>query len=198
VSVVIGLYVSLRWLEGADRYTLLRWMSDPAVRQFIPPFSLPTRDFVDALLAPRAVRNNNCVFGVIDRRAGTLIGITGLLAIDPATGCAFTGTIMGERQHWGKGCALEAKILALRYGFDRMHIRSAFARVDPSNLRAMALVNRCGYASVPEDSRDVPIEQVLILTDEAWRETWGKYVKMVNPAFWIENPEFRQEGDKGE
>lgn len=76
---------------------------------------------------------------------GRHIGNIGLHRIDWRNRVATTGTLIGEKDLWGKGIGTEAKILLLHHAFQSMNLRKICSQAIAYNERSIAYSKKCGY-----------------------------------------------------
>jgi RimJ/RimL family protein N-acetyltransferase len=83
----------------------------------------------------------------IETSEGEYIGNMGLHNINWRDRTATTGTLIGEKNYWGKGLGTEAKILLLRHAFHTMNLRKICSQVIEFNGRSKRYSEKCGYKS---------------------------------------------------
>jgi RimJ/RimL family protein N-acetyltransferase len=161
VPFLPGKRVGLHVLTPNDAPTLVRWISDPEVRRFVkitlPMGEAEEREWVEKQTSRRAT---DLVFGLVTAE-GKYIGNMGLHKINHLHGTATTGSLIGEKDHWGKGFGYEAKMLLLHYAFVDLNLRRIASRTYDFNGRSQRCLEKCGY--VHEGT----------LKEELWRE--GRY-----------------------
>lgn len=113
--VVRGEKVTLRPFSQADAETFVAWLSEPEVTRFIllryPPTLDAEREWFDRMSRDAA----EILWGI--EYEGRLVGTSGVHRIDWANGHAVTGTLIGDREAWGKGVGGESMRLRTRYCF---------------------------------------------------------------------------------
>jgi RimJ/RimL family protein N-acetyltransferase len=73
-----------------------------------------------------------------------MIGTCTLFAIEPAHRRAMIGYALA-REHWGRGYAQEALLLALGHAFGALGLNRVEADIDPRNSASLRLVERVGF-----------------------------------------------------
>lgn len=144
IPVLKGLKTILRLLRESDVDTLLRWINDEEVNQFLmsrlPMHEAGEREWVSAL----GKSDTNIVFG-IETLDGTFIGTMGLHSINWIDRTAVSGTLIGEKEYQGKGYGTDAKMTLLNFAFMRLGLCKICSAVIAFNERSLAYTRKCGY-----------------------------------------------------
>ncbi len=74
-----------------------------------------------------------------------LIGYTGLWIDSWASGEAWVGISLGEREYWGKGYGTDAMQLILRYAFTELNVYRVSLDALGTNARAIRSYEKCGF-----------------------------------------------------
>lgn len=147
-----GPRVTLRPWRADDVESFALMNADPRVMEFLP--ALLSRDEAAQMIA-RAQ-------GAIEERGwgmwalqvdGRCIGFTGLgiPRFDaPFMPCVEVGWRLAH-DAWGRGYATEAARLALRYGFDELHLAEIVSYTTVNNLRSRRVMERLGMTRDPAD-----------------------------------------------
>ena len=147
-----GPRVTLRPWRADDVESFALMNADPRVMEFLP--ALLSRDEAAQMIA-RAQ-------GAIEERGwgmwalqvdGRCIGFTGLgiPRFDaPFMPCVEVGWRLAH-DAWGRGYATEAAQLALRYGFDELHLAEIVSYTTVNNLRSRRVMERLGMTRDPAD-----------------------------------------------
>ena len=163
VEFLSGEYLYLRPVEAADLERCRSWMNDPEVRRFVcaqwPVDEIGQRQWFDKL--DRGWSRRDVTFAIVLRDGDRLIGTLGLHGIDWRNRRATTGTLIGEKDCWGRGYGSEAKRLLLGYAFDTLGLRRIDSEVLANNPRSLACQKKCGYV---EEGR----RRQAILVDGVW------------------------------
>jgi RimJ/RimL family protein N-acetyltransferase len=138
-----GRHVTLRPPAKADAAIMTRWINDPDVRQFVTT-SYPIDEDAEAAYLVDANKPGKNVFLVIEVD-GRPIGTMGLHNINLIDRTCTTGTIIGEKDCWGKGYGTDAKMALLEYAFDSLGLRKIHSSVIAYNKRSLAYSLKCGY-----------------------------------------------------
>lgn len=136
--------VELRPLLEEDVTLLLRWINDPEVNMYLqvylPMMEADEREWIQNLHKQKA---ENIVFMIVT--GGKPIGTMGLHGIDYRNRRATTGTLIGEKEYWGKGHGTKAKMLLLEYAFNTLNLRKVCSNAYAFNERSIRYSKRCGY-----------------------------------------------------
>lgn len=169
-----GERVVLRPLERADAPALRRWMNDPEITCWLS-HALPMFEAdADAWIEQVSRSKTEFAFGLLVD--GALVGFNTIHGVNWQHRTALTGTIIGEREYWGRGYATEARQLLLDYAFNSLDLFALLARVAAHNERSVAYAKGCGYEEVgripnwyrrPNGERSD--EVLLLVTQESWR-----------------------------
>ncbi|MDB5188218.1 MAG: GCN5-related N-acetyltransferase [Candidatus Kaiserbacteria bacterium] len=179
-----GKRVLLRPLERADIPTLRRWMNDPEITQFLMrAFPLMEKE-EEEWIENKHMNQNDVALGIVTVENKKLIGSIGLHGINWQHRTATTGTVLGEKECWGKGYGTEAKMLLLDFAFNTLDLYGVVSRVLSHNGRSLAYGKKCGYEEVgrlPQWIRRQNGERcdevLLIVTQEKWGPLWQEYLK---------------------
>ncbi len=139
-----GNKTNLRPVSRVDIPRMLRWVNDPDVRQFVsssfPITQKSEEEWVDSL-----GKNKNDVVLIIETKSGEAIGTMGLHNINWIDRVATTGAMIGEKQYWGQGYGVDAKMALLDYAFNTLNLHRVNSDVYEFNERSTKYSLRCGY-----------------------------------------------------
>ncbi|MBI5496272.1 MAG: GNAT family N-acetyltransferase [Deltaproteobacteria bacterium] len=138
--------VSLRPLDVSDVDTVLRWINDPEVTQYLLLGRMPinrTREL--EWLQKLYTSETDVVFAIVRTSDGTHVGSCGLHRIDSVDRSAEAGIMIGERTAWGHGFGTDAMELLLRYAFDVRGLNRVELEVFGDNARAIATYRKLGF-----------------------------------------------------
>lgn len=168
-----GRKVSLRPLERGDLQNCVRWVNDPEIRDLIKNNWPVTLREEEQWFEGFSKKNRNDMILAMVTNDGRHIGNMGLHRIDWRGRVATTGTLIGEKDFWGKGFGTEAKILLLNHAFRSMNLRKICSQAIAYNERSIAYSRKCGY------------EVEGILKEHVFRR--GQYWDIVNLAVFLED-----------
>lgn len=146
VACIIGMKTILRPVNiETDFESMLRWINDPQVNRFLkargPITILQEREYVEKI----GKDPSNIIFAIETREDHRLIGTMGIHNIDYPSGNATTGSLIGEKDCWGKGYGTDAKMLLLNYAFNTLNLRRINSSTIAYNERSSRCLQRCGY-----------------------------------------------------
>jgi RimJ/RimL family protein N-acetyltransferase len=161
----------------SDRHldNAVAWINDPEVTQH-----LSFGDFPMTRLAERSwfeERSKPCETDIslaIETLDGRNIGFSGMFAISWRHGTATTGTMIGDRDSWGKGFGTDAARLRNRYAFDVLGLRMLYSEVYEGNDRSLRMLLKAGYLECGRRpkriwKRGAYRDEILLYLDrEAW------------------------------
>jgi RimJ/RimL family protein N-acetyltransferase len=138
-----GEVVRLRAVERGDLPTIIKWINDPQVTEFLqfePPMSLEDEEAWYAHM----LKSRDKAFA-IETRDGRLIGDIGLIGLDWRNRKTDIGIMIGEKEAWSQGHGTDAITVLLRYLFEELNLNRVALYVDITNYHAMRCYDRCGF-----------------------------------------------------
>ncbi len=98
----------------------------------------------------KSIQNNpTCkVFAICDRNSHKHIGNISLQQISHKDKSAEFAILMGEKEFWGKGLALEASKLLIKYGFESLEIKRIYCGTSELNIPMQKLASTLGMKKV--------------------------------------------------
>ncbi len=138
--------VYLRPLLKEDASLLMRWVNDPEVYNFLSMY-LPSMEAEEEAWIEMLYKNkdSNVVLMICLTEGDKPIGTMGLHNISFRDGTATTGSMIGEKDYWGKGYGTEAKMVLLNYAFNTLNLRKICSSVYSYNERSLKYSEKCGY-----------------------------------------------------
>lgn len=140
-----GNIISLRPITLSEvNLSYLSWLEDPEVMQGIATsgYTLEKlREYVDKRTGNPSV----AFFAIWANDSHQHIGNIKLEEQDSQSKVADLGLLIGNKSYWGKGVGKEACQLAIRYGFDQMHLRKIYLAVYENNPAARKLYTNLGF-----------------------------------------------------
>ncbi len=177
-----GTRVYLRPFDTNDVATLQRWMNDVSVTQYLGRgFPVTAREETE-WVERHGKDTKNVVLAIMATDGDQLIGSVRLHNINYIDRTAETGTLIGEKDYWGKGYGTEAKMLLLDFAFHTLGLHSVLSRVLAFNGRSLAYARKCGYEEVGTlpswvfrngERHDLLF---LVVTFERWKPLWQEYL----------------------
>ena len=144
---IVGEQVRLRPFQGRDLSRVITWRRDGELRRGAL--------WGDGVFGPREARRwlravtdptdpGRLTFAVELRTSGRLVGLTNLIRIDRASGTAYFGVVIGEKDCWGRGVGGETLRLMLERAA-ALGLRKVLLEVAADNPRAIELYRRIGF-----------------------------------------------------
>ncbi|TSC85833.1 MAG: GCN5-like N-acetyltransferase [Parcubacteria group bacterium Gr01-1014_8] len=127
------------------------YLNDPEVNRYLRTRPPVTLEHQKAWLQRSAHDVTAKVFSVFAKENGDkfkFIGVVSFRDIDPATGGANGGAVIGDKAYWKKGIASEARILQLHYGFSKLGINWVLGHSIDPNVASQKLLEHVGYTLI--------------------------------------------------
>lgn len=123
-----------------------RWMNDPATNRFLEsrfyPHSMETlREYI----VNKQGDNLNAFFAIVLNDGDRHVGNIKLGPIDSNHRLADIGILIGEKDCWGKGYALEAISLIVDYAFNTLNLHKMTAGCYAPNKGAIRAFEKAGF-----------------------------------------------------
>jgi [ribosomal protein S5]-alanine N-acetyltransferase len=142
----LGKRIHLRNLLLKDvnaRY--LGWLKDRDVNKYMSrnlPVTLKAlREYFHGITR----RENAMIFAIGLNHSQRHIGNVTLQEIDHQKGSAVFGIMIGDKAQWNKGYGKEATLLVLKYGFEKLGLKTIRLGVLPGHQGAIELYKKCGF-----------------------------------------------------
>jgi RimJ/RimL family protein N-acetyltransferase len=146
-----GELTRLRPFEIEDAATMVKWINDPAVHQYVgaPDFqwSLPAEeDFVREASPNDWEHGINLAIEATDTGDGpVLIGNIALHDLQPVFRHATLGVQIGERDYWSHGYGTDAVRTLCRFGFEELDLHRIDLTVAEFNPRGLRAYEKVGF-----------------------------------------------------
>lgn len=145
----------LRPITINDTEMILNWRNSDAVKQFfIRQEDITVEEhlyWLEELVSSGKV----CQFIICVKNEDKPIGSVYLQKIDTVNGDAEYGIFIGETSALGKGYGTEAGRLMLKYGFEKLNLKTIYLRVYADNIRAIRSYLRIGFRHENQDANQV-------------------------------------------
>ena len=142
---LIGEQIYLRSLAEDDLDRCMRWINDPEILSTLGR-RFPMSQTLEREWITSQYKSEKDFSLAIALKDGDLhIGNCGLHQIDYQNRNAEFGIMIGEKEHWGHGYALEAAKLILQYGFDELNLHRISLEVYSHNERAQRAYEKAGF-----------------------------------------------------
>lgn len=130
-----------RHLENA-----VRWMNDPEVTQFLLVGDFPiSKAAEEKFFESRAEMREDDVMWAIETLEGVHVGFSGLHQINQMHKTSISGSLLGDKELWGKGLGTDAARVRARYAFDVLGLRMVMSAVLEGNDRSLRMQEKVGY-----------------------------------------------------
>ena len=124
-----------------------KWQNDPKVRRYARNTWPITIEEVKKWFEPSPDRHMKefVVFTIYHKRDKRPIGSVGFGRINWVSKNANIFATIGEPEYWGKGIAIEANKLLIKYGFAELNFHKIYAGVFTPNKRSLRAAEKLGF-----------------------------------------------------
>ncbi|MCF6194684.1 MAG: GNAT family N-acetyltransferase [Kangiellaceae bacterium] len=162
-----GETIILRGLEESDLTAeYLQWLNDEEVCKYNSHAIFPNNSSKMKKYFESLDQKNSVVLAIIHRAENRHIGNISLQSIDWVSRSAEFAILLGNKNFWGKGVAIEAANLIVNYGFERLNLHRIHCGTSSENIGMQKLASNL---KMKEEGR----------RREAMYKN-GKFVDMVN------------------
>jgi RimJ/RimL family protein N-acetyltransferase len=167
--------VTLRPPVPEDVPHIVRWIADVEVTRMLGYMQQAFSEAQETDWLKKIAEERNSVFWVIEVD-GKPIGTTSIRDIDWKNQHGESGTLIGERDYWGKGIGIEQAELRTRFAFHELNLIKLKSAAFAENTASIRMARRIGY-------REVGTERKEVFSDGKWhdgvlsellREDWEK------------------------
>jgi RimJ/RimL family protein N-acetyltransferase len=113
--------------------------------QYLPVTEMAQEKLVDSLAGAGPDSQLLLVIELNGKDGGIPIGNINLHRVDVKNQHAYFGILIGEKEHWCKGCGTEATRLLLGYAFNQMNLQRITSHVFAFNERSVAMHKKAGF-----------------------------------------------------
>jgi RimJ/RimL family protein N-acetyltransferase len=125
------------------------WMNDPEVTHWLLVGDYPlSRRAEEAYFDRHGEVNENDIAWAIETLEGKHVGFSGLHQISHFHKIAISGTVLGDKEAWGKGYGTDAARVRARYAFDVLGLRMIESGILEGNERSIKMQEKVGYKVV--------------------------------------------------
>ena len=137
------MHVTIRKFEKNDIENKVKWINNPENNRYLHydlPLSLEKTECW--FESHRGDRNR---YDAVIEADGVPVGVIGLLSIDSNSRKAEYYITIGEPEYKGKGCALQASLELLKYGFEELNLNKIYLYTETGNIPAQRLFEKAGF-----------------------------------------------------
>jgi len=174
--------VYLRALEIEDYKTTFKWRQDVDIQY---GFS-DKKVFVSSENEKKWIENiindfSKVSLGICLKENDKLIGLTFLTDIDMHNKTGHCPSLIGDKEHWGKGLATEARMLILHHAILDRGLNRIWARIVSDNIASIRMCEKCGYKKEGEFKQSrfkngsFVDEFYYAVLKEDFMEVWNKF-----------------------
>ncbi|HEY1421347.1 MAG TPA: GNAT family protein [Candidatus Dormibacteraeota bacterium] len=172
--VIQGKLVRLRPPQPQEAAAMALWFEDMEVTRFLklrhPPSVEAEKEWLEEV-----ARDPSSVFWGIEHQ-GRLAGATSIMKIDWRDQHGTTGTVLGDKQVWGRGIGRELMQLRAAYAFTQLPLRKLKSGYFEGNVASGRAQAAAGYREVGRWRHDRFIDGKWVdhVLTELLREDWAK------------------------
>lgn len=146
---LVGEKVSLNALEAVDvNHDYLGWLNDPEVMRYLGSAgSWSTRESLLTYLERFRESTSDLLLAIRDCQTGLHIGNVTINHVNWTTRTGHLGIMIGRKEYWGKGYALEAMKLFLEYLFRQVKLRKVTAGAPVDNVASIVTLKKLGFTT---------------------------------------------------
>jgi len=143
-----GARIRLVPLDRAEHFeNFLRWFNDPEITRWVSQFMPVTREAEEKWLERTLASEHDVVLAILDEN-GCHIGNAGLHSIDWRCRSAVTGTVIGEKDAWGKGYGTDVMRTRARWAFEELGLNRLQSECFAQNLASARCLEKTGYRRI--------------------------------------------------
>jgi [ribosomal protein S5]-alanine N-acetyltransferase len=161
--LLVGERVTLRPGRDEDAELFVRWFADVEVTRYLGR-RMAVALYEEQDFLKKIGESKNDVWWMIDLE-GRGIGASGIHAISWVDANGTTGTMIGEKECWGKGFATESIRLRTRYAFRELNLHKLTTEVVAENAASRKALERNGY-------RTVGVRREQSFSEGKWHDRW--------------------------
>ncbi|MBS1723608.1 MAG: GNAT family N-acetyltransferase [Armatimonadetes bacterium] len=131
-----------------DRHfeNVVRWVNDPEVTQWVIVGDFPLTKFAEQEWFERAAKASETeIVFAIETLGGKHIGSSGVHHVSFRHSNCTTGSLIGEKDEWGKGYGTDAARVRARYCFEVLGLQTLYTAFLDGNDRSRRMSEKNGY-----------------------------------------------------
>jgi RimJ/RimL family protein N-acetyltransferase len=143
--------IRFRAIEQEDIPTLVRWINDPEVRQWLSfryPVSIARTEEMLAVMRKKTPHEQLMAIEIQPEPEISdwiFIGFCGFDDFKLENRSAELGICIGEKEYWSQGFGTRANLLLLKLGFEIINLHRIFLYVFETNQRAIRSYEKIGF-----------------------------------------------------
>jgi len=132
--------------RGRHLVNAITWLNDPEVTRWTETGDLPiTRLAEEEYFRKAEEGQDTAVAFAVETLDGDHVGFSGLQRIDHRPGTAYSGSLIGRRDLWGRGLGTDAARVRSQFAFDVLNLRLVLSEVMADNTASLVMLGRAGY-----------------------------------------------------
>lgn len=138
--------VYLRALEPEDYQKLHQWRNDEEIGRYFSGTKLFTSTLNEKKwIEDKIFDKENVSCAICIKETDEFIGCVFLNSIDYLNRSGHCPTFIGDKTHWGKGYATDARVLILKHAFHDKGLERIWAHVVTDNPGSLRMLEKCKY-----------------------------------------------------
>jgi RimJ/RimL family protein N-acetyltransferase len=173
---IIGKRIYLRQLTDKDASKeYCGWLNDPVVNKYLETRESTIED-IKKFIQNQVDNPDSFFVGIFDMENDMHIGNIKLEPIDWVEKSAVFGTLIGNKDYWGKGIGTEATNLISGFAFTRLALEKITLGVLAENKAAVRVYEKSGFEIIEVKEKDIEHDGVLFdnIKMELTRKKWEK------------------------
>jgi len=125
----------------------VRWLNDPEVTRYVSHVLPISRLQEEKWFERLSESKEDIVWAILDE-TGRHIGVTGIHRINWKERDGLTGTLIGEKEAWGKGYGTDVMQTRTRYAFEQLGLHRLESECFLDNVASARCLEKVGYKRV--------------------------------------------------
>ncbi|MGO1468950.1 MAG: UDP-4-amino-4,6-dideoxy-N-acetyl-beta-L-altrosamine N-acetyltransferase [Tissierella sp.] len=132
-------------LEKEHIETVRQWRNDPDIRKYFFSSHFINKLQQDEWFERYSRDNSQVSFAILNKDDNKIIGTIGLSKIDHYHQRAEMGTMIGDKNSWGKGVGSEATNLIVEYAFNNLNLQKVYCYIADDNIGSIKKNEKVGF-----------------------------------------------------
>lgn len=130
------------------------WLNDPEVNKHLETKGT-TLSELTKYIQEKLESDNAIFFGIYWKGNDKHIGTVKLEPIDMEHGRATMGILIGDKEYWGRGIAVEVTNMMVYFVFGTLELPEINLGVRPDNAPAIRVYEKCGFTIFAEEENQI-------------------------------------------
>lgn len=125
--------------------TIRLWRNDPEIRKYFFNQNFINKNQQEKWFENYCKDNSQMTFAILEKSYNSFIGTIGLSNIDHYNQRAELGTLIGNKEYWGKGYATIATKILLSYAFKQLNLQKVYCSILIDNIGSIKKNEKVGF-----------------------------------------------------